>query len=478
MNDFKRYHSPLSHRYASEEMSYLFSPYYKVLTWRKLWIALARAQKHLGLPITDAQILSLETHCKQIDFERAEAHEKTMRHDVMAHIHTFGEQCPEARAILHLGATSCYVTDNTDLIQMREALLLLRNKTVQVIRQLSLFAEKHASLATLSYTHLQPAQPTTVGKRACLWIQDLIDDLHAFEHLSTQLRFLGVKGATGTQASFLTLFNGDHHKVKKLEHFVAEEMGFSRLFSISGQTYSRKQDIAILSALSSFAASSHKCATDIRLLAHMKEIEEPFAEKQVGSSAMPYKRNPMRSERICGLARFLLSLNENPLYTEATQWLERTLDDSANRRLSLPEAFLTADAILNLLCNITAGLIVHPKKIAAHLHEEIPFLATEHLLMEAVKKGKDRQHIHERLRKHSIAASHRIKEEGLAGDLLERIAADSEIGLSHDDVYRHSHVNHFIGRAKEQTHEFLKEEVTPLLKKHEEIKPIISAIVI
>ncbi len=476
MTDLKSYQSPLSNRYASEEMSYLFSPYFKFLTWRKLWIALAKAQKALGLPITDAQITELQNAAEKIDLATAEEYEKKFRHDVMAHIHAFGDLCPDARGIIHLGATSCFVTDNAELIQMREALRILRNKILQVIRQLHPFAQQHAALSCLSYTHFQPAQPTTVGKRACLWLQDLLMDLTDCERALEEIRFLGVKGATGTQASFLSLFEGDHNKVKKLEELVAKEMGFSHLFPISGQTYTRKQDIRITSVLSSFAASAHKFATDLRLLAHLKEIEEPFAEKQVGSSAMPYKRNPMRSERICGLARFLISLNENPLYTEATQWFERTLDDSANRRLYLPEAFLTADAILNLMCNITAGLIVHPKIIEKHLRDELPFLATEHLLMEAVKRGKDRQAVHERLRIHSLESSRRIKEEGLECDLIARIAADPEIPLTAAEIQEQMHIKHFIGRAIEQTHEFLNDEVAPVLKKHKDIGNYLSEI--
>lgn len=476
MNTLTHYQSPLSQRYASDEMSLIFSPYYKYHTWRKLWIALAKAQKALGLPITDKQIAALEKAAEKIDHSQAEAYEKKFRHDVMAHIHAFGDQCPEARGVIHLGATSCFVTDNTDLIQMRDALQLLRNKLVQVIRQLRSFAHQNASLACLSYTHFQVAQPTTVGKRACLWLQDFLMDLEDIEQLLAHLRFLGVKGATGTQASFLALFEGDHHKVKRLEALVAKEMGFSHPFSISGQTYTRKQDIRIFSALSSFAASAHKCATDFRLLAHLKEIEEPFAEKQIGSSAMPYKRNPMRSERICGLARFLISLNENSLYTEATQWLERSLDDSANRRLYIPEAFLTADAILNLLCNITAGIIVHPKIIEKHLQDELPFLATELILMEAVKRGKDRQSVHERLRVHSLEASRLIKEEARPCDLLERIAKDLEIGLSFSEISKLTHVEHFIGRAVEQTQEFLSEEIDPALKKHLDIRPFTADI--
>ena len=478
MTNSKHYQSPFSDRYASEEMSYLFSPYFKFTTWRKLWIALAKSQKALGLPITDTQVKSMEAACDKLDLEKAKEYEKKFRHDVMAHIHAFGDQCPEAHGIIHLGATSCFVTDNTDLIQMNEGLKLLRNKLLQIIRQLHPLAQEHAALACLSYTHFQPAQPTTVGKRVCLWLQDLLLDFYEFEHCIEHLRFLGVKGATGTQASFLSLFQGNTQHVKKLEELVAKEMGFSRVFSISGQTYTRKQDIRILSTLSSFAASAHKFATDLRLLAHLKEIEEPFAETQVGSSAMPYKRNPMRSERICGLARFLISLNENPLYTEATQWFERSLDDSANRRITLPEAFLSADAILDLLCNLTAGLIIHPKIIQKHLDEELPFLATEHILMEAVKKGKDRQHIHERLRIHSLGACHQIKEEAKPNDLLERIIQDREIGLSSAEINALMSEGSFIGCSIQQTHDFLNAEVSPLLKKYEHISRYFAQVLI
>lgn len=469
MTDLKHYQSPLSNRYASEEMSYCFSPHYKFLIWRKLWIALAKAQKALGLPITDEQISSLIHAQEKIDLSKVEEYETKFRHDVMAHIHAYGDLCPSARGILHLGATSCFITDNGDLIQIREGLRLLRNKLLQVIRQLHAFAQQYDSLACLSYTHFQPAQPTTVGKRACLWLQDFLIDFTDVEHLLNDLRFLGVKGATGTQASFLSLFGGDHQKVKKLEELVSKEMGFSQVFTISGQTYTRKQDIRILSVLSSFAASAHKFATDLRLLAHLKELEEPFSEKQVGSSAMPYKRNPMRSERICGLSRFLLSLNENPLYTQATQWFERSLDDSSNRRLYLPEAFLTADTILNLLCNITKEMIVHPRVIEKHLHDELPFLATEQILMECVKRGKDRQEIHEKLRIHSLEASRLIKEEGKSCDLFDRLARDPAIGLTAQELSHLSQIKNFIGRAIEQTHDFLNEEVAPVLAKHKQI---------
>lgn len=477
MNE-KMYQSPFSARYASEEMSHVFSPYFKYATWRKLWIALAKAQKQLGLPITDKQIAGMEAAAENIDLSKAEAYEKNLRHDVMAHIYAYGDQCPDAKGIIHLGATSCYVTDNGDLIQIQEALKLIRNKIVFVLRHLYAFATKTAEIPTLSYTHFQAAQPTTVGKRACLWLQDFLIDLQETERMLERLRFLGVKGATGTQASFLSLFEGDHEKIKKLEELVSKQMGFTHLFYISGQTYTRKQDILILNVLSGLAASAHKFATDIRLLCHLKEIDEPFAEKQVGSSAMPYKRNPMRSERICGLARFLISLNENPLYTEATQWLERGLDDSSNRRLYLPEAFLTADSILNLLCNVTKGLIVHPKMIEKHLKEELPFLITEQILMAAVKKGKDRQIVHERLRKHSLEVGRRIKEEGMANDLFDRIAHDSDIGMTASDIEAIASAIRITGRAEEQTHIFLNEEVFPILHRYENLRDHVAEVTI
>lgn len=465
----RTYQSPFSSRYASDEMSYLFSPHFKYTTWRHLWVALASAQRQLGLPITEQQIHSMQTAVEKLDLAKAQEYEKTLRHDVMAHIHAFADVCPSAKSIIHLGATSCYVTDNADVIQMREGLKLLRNKLVFALRHLSDFAQKYAHLPALSYTHLQPAQPTTVGKRACLWLQDFLIDLHEMERMIDAIRFLGVKGATGTQASFLALFNGNANAVKQLEELVAAHMGFSRLFFISGQTYTRKQDILVLNVLSGLAASAHKCATDLRLLAHLKEIDEPFGEKQVGSSAMPYKRNPVRSERICGLARFLLSLHENPLYTEATQWLERTLDDSSNRRLYIPEAFLTADALLNLLCHLTKGLIVHPQVIAKHLNEELPFLITEHILMEAVRRGKDRQKVHERLRQHSLEVGRRIKEEALSNDLFHRIEKDPAIGLTAADIAAIVASEHVTGRSEEQTHTFLNEEVFPMLHKYEHL---------
>ncbi len=469
MSELRSYQSPLTSRYASCEMSYLFSSQHKYMTWRKLWVALAVAEKKLGLPISDAQIKGLRAYVEHINFDVAASHEKSCHHDVMAHILTYGDQCPEARGIIHLGATSCFVTDNTDLIQTHEALSLLRQKIVQVIRHLDAFIRKTLAIPTLGYTHLQPAQPTTVGRRACLWLQDFAIDLVDLEHLIDSLHFLGVKGATGSQASYLSLFQGDHEKVKKLEELVAHEMGFKKIFPISGQTYTRKQDIKILSFLTSFAASSHKFATDLRLLAHLREVEEPFSKTQVGSSAMPHKKNPIHSERICGLARFLISLNDNPLYTEATQWLERTLDDSANRRLYFPQAFLTADALLNLLCPITEGLTVHPVIIQRHLDEELPFLATEAILMEAVKQGKDRQEIHEKLRFHCLEAARQIREEGKCPDLYPIFA--KEVGLPLEKIKALSHADHFIGRSMEQAQEFLSTHIAPLLTQYASLPP-------
>lgn len=467
-NSDSLYQSPLPSRYASKEMSMLFSDHHKYVTWRKLWIALAEAEQALGLPITDAQIQSMRAHVLDLDLNLVAEYEKKLKHDVMAHLHAYGDLCPEAKGIIHLGATSCYVTDNTDLLQMKEGLKLLHAKLVQAIRNLSTFAKQYASLATLSYTHFQAAQPTTVGKRACLWLQDLLMDLHDIEEKIGTLRFLGVKGATGTQASFFALFNGDHTKVKQLDQMIAKAMGFERIIPVSGQTYTRKQDIRIFSVLSSFASTAHKIATDIRLLAHLKEIEEPFGQQQIGSSAMPYKRNPMRSERICGLARFLMSLNENPLYTAATQWLERSLDDSVNRRIALPEAFLTADAILNLLIHIFSGLVVNPVMIRKNLLAELPFMATENILMHTTKKGRDRQSLHEALRKHSMESA-RIVKEGGAPDLMERILADASFDLTREELNELMKEEHFIGRAAKQTEEFLHDEVQPLLKKYEHI---------
>jgi adenylosuccinate lyase len=470
MNTHQTYESPLKTRYASKEMSFLFSAEFKYVTWRRLWIALAKAQKKLGLPISDAQIQELHDHLHELDYQKAEVYEKQFRHDVMAHIHAYGDLCPSAKGIIHWGATSCYVTDNTDLIQMREGLKILQGKLVQVLQQLSSFAKTHAGMACLSYTHFQPAQPTTVGKRTCLWIQDLLLDLQDLSHHLEDFRFLGAKGATGTQASFLALFEGDHEKVKKLDLLIAQELDFSQHFPVSGQTYTRKQDVRIFSVLTGIAVSAHKFATDLRLLAHLKELEEPFSSKQVGSSAMPHKRNPISSERICGLSRFLLSLAENPAYTAATQWFERSLDDSSNRRLVIPEAFLVADAILNLLIHVTSKLVIYPKVIEKHLLDEIPFMATENILMEAVKRGKDRQKVHEQIKEHSHQASLAMKEGKESHNLLEELSKDREIGLNSKEIHNLAKVELFTGRAKEQTLEFLKDQVESTLQKFAHLK--------
>lgn len=477
MSDENIYQTPLATRYASKEMSQIFSERHKHILFRKLWVALARAEKSLGLPITDAQIAGMEAHLHEIDIHLVHEYEKNLKHDVMAHLHAFADLCPEAKGIIHLGATSCFVTDNADIIQMREGLKLLQSKIVQLLRHMADFAEKEKHTACLSFTHLQPAQPTTYGKRMCLWMQDLVMDLHDIEDKIQSLRFLGAKGATGTQASFLSLFDGNHAKVKHLDLQVAKEMGFDRIIPVSGQTYTRKQDVRVFSALSSFGASAHKIATDIRLLAHMKELAEPFGESQVGSSAMPYKRNPIRAERICGLARYLLSLSENPLYTASTQWLERSLDDSANRRLCIPEAFLVADALLNLLIFIFSGLTLFPAQIRKNLLEELPFMAIENILMyTSSKKGKDRQVLHEKLRVHSLKAEELRREGKGSSELLELILSDPLFDLTREELSSLMKEEHFIGRAAEQTQEFLHDEISPLLKKNQNVatyKPLV-----
>lgn len=455
------YQSPLVTRYASQEMSYLFSAQFKHVTWRKLWIALAEAEAELGLPITPQQIQELKQHQDTIDFVLAAQYEKQFNHDVMAHIHTYGDQCPLARPIIHLGATSCYVTDNTDLIQMREGLTLLIKRLETVIKQLMEFAKKYSHVACLGFTHFQPAQLTTVGKRACLWIQDLLLDLKDLKYRKNSLKFLGAKGATGTQASFLALFKGNIDLVKQLDQLIALKMGFDQLFTISGQTYTRKQDLQILQTLAGVGVTSHKIGTDMRLLAHLKEIEEPFLESQVGSSAMPYKRNPILSEKLCGLARFLISLTENPLYTAATQWLERSLDDSSNRRLTIPEAFLTADAVLLTLIQLTKDLVVYPQVIQKHVENELPFMVTENLLMSAVLKGEDRQIVHEKIRQHSQAVQLQMKIKGGGNDLIERILADPTIPKSESEITLLLDTTPFIGCAKNQVDEFINNEVIP-----------------
>ena len=460
------YESPLASRYASPEMLYIFSPDKKFTTWHRLWIALARAEMELGLPITQGQIDELEREQGNIDYELAAQKEKELRHDVMAHIHAYGAKCPNAMPIIHLGATSCYVGDNTDVILMGEALALIRDKLVRILSALARFANEYKSLPTLGYTHYQAAQMVTVGKRATLWMNELLMDLEEVEFRLDNLKLLGCKGTTGTQASFLELFGGDQEKVWELDRKIAAEMGYDQVQPVSGQTYTRKVDAAILSTLSGIAQSAHKFATDLRLLCHMKEIEEPFEANQVGSSAMPYKRNPMRSERICALARYVIADAINPAMTTSLQWFERTLDDSANKRISVAEAFLAVDAILNLYENVSANLVVHPKVIEKHIMEELPFMATENILMDAVKRGGNRQELHERIRTHSLAAGSRVKDEGKDNDLLERIAADPAFGLSAEEVRRHLDPADYIGCCPEQVERFLKDCVQPMLDKY------------
>ena len=460
------YESPLASRYASKEMLHLFSPDKKFTTWRRLWIALARAEMELGLPITQAQIDEMEREKDHIDYDLAARKEKELRHDVMAHIHTYGAACPSAMPIIHLGATSCYLGDNTDIIIMGEALRLIRDKLVRILAALSKFADEYKALPTLGYTHYQAAQMVTVGKRATLWMNELLMDLEEVEYRLSNLKLLGCKGTTGTQASFLELFAGDQDKVLELDRKIAAEMGFDLVQPVSGQTYTRKVDSAILATLSGIAQSAHKFATDLRLLCHMKEVEEPFEKNQVGSSAMPYKRNPMRSERICALARYVISDAMNPAMTASTQWFERTLDDSANKRIAVSEAFLAVDAILNLYENVASNLVVHPKVIEKHIMEELPFMATENILMDAVKKGGDRQELHERIRTHSLAAGSRVKDEGLPNDLLERIAADPAFGLSREDVLAHLDPADYIGCCPQQVERFLQDDIQPVLDRY------------
>lgn len=466
------YISPFSARYSSPEMSHLFSSQAKIVTFRKLWIALAKAEQKLGLPITAAQIAQMEKAVERIDFAVAHEYEKKFRHDVMAHIHAFGDQCPDAKPIIHLGATSSYVTDNGDLIQMKEALRLLLHKLTHVLRHLKAFAQKHAHAPCLSYTHFQSAQPTTIGKRACLWLQDLLFDAQELERLIDSFPFLGAKGATGTQASFLSLFDNDHNKVQQLERFIAQEFGFTKVLAIAGQTYTRKLDIQVLSALSSFAASCHKLATDVRLLAHDGELVEGFGDSQVGSSAMPYKRNPIYSERICGLARFVISLSQNPAYTAATQWLERSLDDSSNRRLSIPEAFLGADALINLLSHLIEHWEAHPAKSLALLEKQLPQLVMENVLMLATKKGGHRQELHERLRQIAMNAEH----QGHPLKYLESEVGKEPFKISHKDLAPLLQATSLIGRAPEQVDHFISSEVDSFLARYKDIKNSISSV--
>ena len=459
-----RYESPLSSRYASDEMQYIFSQDKKFSTWRRLWVALARAEMELGLPVTQEQVDELEAHITDIDYERAAQWERKLRHDVMAHVHTYGELCPKAMPIIHLGATSCYVGDNTDVILMREGLELVRDKIVRVLACLAEFSDKYKALPTLGFTHFQAAQLVTVGKRATLWMNELLMDLEEIGHRISTLALLGSKGTTGTQASFLELFEGDHGKVKQLEEKIAKEIGFTAVVPVSGQTYSRKLDYNVVSTLAGVAQSASKFATDLRLLCHLKEVEEPFEKNQIGSSAMPYKRNPMRCERICSLARYVIVDVGNPAVTTATQWFERTLDDSANRRLSVPEAFLAVDAILNIWINVASGLVVHPKVIEKHVLEELPFMASENIMMDAVKRGGDRQKLHERIRVLSQEAGYHVKELGQPNNLIDLMAADPVFGMSKEEMCAHLDPSAYIGRCPEQVEEFLRDWVKPVLR--------------
>ncbi|MBP5638918.1 MAG: adenylosuccinate lyase [Victivallales bacterium] len=459
----QNYESPFSSRYASAEMQYVFSPEKKFVTWRKLWIALAQAERELGLNITQEQIDELIANRDNINFEVAEKREKEVRHDVMAHVYAYGELCPTAKPIIHLGATSCYVCDNADIIIMREALELVLAKVANVVRSLATFATAYKDLPTLAFTHFQPAQPTTVGKRACLWIQDLLFDIQELQFVIDGLRLLGSKGTTGTQASFLELFDGDHDKCRKIDQLIADKMGFPGCYAVSGQTYSRKVDARVLNALSAIAQSACKFSNDIRLLQHLKEVEEPFEKKQIGSSAMAYKRNPMRSERIASLSRFVITNSLNPAFNAATQWFERTLDDSANRRISVAEAFLAIDGILDIYANVAGGLVVYPKVIEKRLRSELPFMATENILMEAVKAGGDRQELHERIRENSQKAAQVVKAEGGDNDLIARLKADPAFAAVADTIDQKLDPKNFVGRAPQQVAEFLAEEVEPAL---------------
>ena len=464
-----RYVSPLSERYASKEMQYIFSPDKKFRTWRKLWIALAETEKELGLPITQEQIDELKTHQDDINYDVAKAREKEVRHDVMSHVYAYGCQCPKAKGIIHLGATSCYVGDNTDIIVMTEALKLVHKKLVNVLNELAAFADKYKDLPTLAFTHFQPAQPTTVGKRATLWMQEFCLDLEDLEHVISTMKLLGSKGTTGTQASFKELFEGDEEKINKIDPMIAEKMGFRECYPVSGQTYSRKVDTRVLNVLAGIAASAHKMSNDIRLLQHLKEVEEPFEKNQIGSSAMAYKRNPMRSERIASLSRYVMIDALNPAITSATQWFERTLDDSANKRLSIPEGFLAIDGILDLCLNVVDGLVVYPKVIRKHMMAELPFMATENIMMDAVKAGGDRQELHERIRELSMEAGKNVKVNGEENNLLELIAADPAFGLSLEDLKKTMEPSRYVGRAPEQVDAFLGQVIKPILEKYSDI---------
>ena len=469
MSGTDKYVSPLSERYASKEMQYIFSPDMKFRTWRKLWIALAETEKELGLPITDEQIEELKSHAEDINYEVAKEREKVVRHDVMSHVYAYGVQCPKAKGIIHLGATSCYVGDNTDIIVMSEALKLVRKKLINVIAELRNFADKYKNQPTLAFTHFQPAQPTTVGKRATLWMQEFLMDLEDLEYVAGTLKLLGSKGTTGTQASFLELFDGDQETIDKIDPMIAEKMGFKAAYPVSGQTYSRKVDTRVLNILAGIAASAHKFSNDIRLLQHLKEVEEPFEKTQIGSSAMAYKRNPMRSERIASLSRYVMVDALNPAITSATQWFERTLDDSANKRLSVPEGFLAIDGILDLCLNVVDGLVVYPKVIEKHLMSELPFMATENIMMDAVKAGGDRQELHERIRELSMDAGRTVKVEGKENNLLELIAADPAFNLSLEDLKKTMDPARYVGRAPLQVDNFLKNVVDPVLDANKEL---------
>ncbi|MFT4105421.1 MAG: adenylosuccinate lyase [Lacrimispora sp.] len=463
-----RYQSPLSERYASREMQYIFSQDKKFKTWRKLWIALAETERELGLPITEEQIGELKAHQDEINYDVARQREKEVRHDVMSHVYAYGVQCPGAKGIIHLGATSCYVGDNTDIIIMTEALNLVRRKLLNVISLLAGFCDKYKDLPALAFTHFQPAQPTTVGKRATLWLHDLMMDLEDVDYLLSSIRLLGSKGTTGTQASFLELFDGDMDKVRKADDMIAEKMGFPGCYPVSGQTYSRKVDSRVVNVLAGIAQSAHKFSNDIRLLQHLKELEEPFEKHQIGSSAMAYKRNPMRSERMASLSNYVMADVMNPMLVSSTQWFERTLDDSANKRLSVPEGFLAVDGILDLYLNVVDGLVVYPKVIEKHLMAELPFMATENIMMDAVKAGGDRQELHERIRELSMEAGRNVKEKGLDNNLLELIAADSSFNLSLEELKAGMDPKKYVGCAPAQVTAYLDEEVTPLLEKNRE----------
>lgn len=471
-----RYVSPLSERYASREMQYIFSPDKKFRTWRRLWIALAETEKELGLNITDEQIEELKSHADDINYDVAKERERVVRHDVMSHVYAYGVQCPKAKGIIHLGATSCYVGDNTDIIVMSEALKLVRRKLINVIAKLAKFADEQKGQPTLAFTHFQPAQPTTVGKRATLWMQEFAMDLEDLDYVLGSLKLLGSKGTTGTQASFLELFDGDQETIDKIDPMIAEKMGFSSCYPVSGQTYSRKVDTRVLNVLAGIASSAHKFSNDIRLLQHLKEIEEPFEKSQIGSSAMAYKRNPMRSERIASLSRYVMVDALNPAITSATQWFERTLDDSANKRLSVPEGFLAIDGILDLCLNVVDGLVVYPKVIEKRLLSELPFMATENIMMDAVKAGGDRQELHERIRELSMEAGKNVKEKGLDNNLLELIAEDPAFNLSLEDLKKTMEPEKYVGRAKEQVEAYLKNVICPLLKENEDILGITAEI--